>query len=224
MATTEDIRESVFFLHECCGSLCYRTCAGTKQDVHGNNLTNCVNNMLSETIKICKSFNASFEKVIETKILINEKKYDISLAYGEDMVGRGYLRYSDKTGVTKVQGQSLFNFREGGRNYFDLNGEDCNCRIYHDNGATIHELSNKAYKFALDRGWHVHDSPRNLLLALFKEISELGDLYTWCGEEAGIVVDDEDLIDKTLSEIADVAIYALRFARTMKLKLFDLHD
>jgi dCTP diphosphatase len=58
--------------------------------------------------------------------------------------------------------------------------------------------------FADQRDWAPFHTPRNLLLALMGEVGELAEIYQW----------DPKSVDTTrvAEEVADVLIYALRFA------------
>jgi NTP pyrophosphatase (non-canonical NTP hydrolase) len=61
-------------------------------------------------------------------------------------------------------------------------------------------------EFASARDWERHHTPRNLLLALTAEVGELAELYQWCAE------DELPAHDRVQDEVADVAMYLLRFA------------
>jgi NTP pyrophosphatase (non-canonical NTP hydrolase) len=62
--------------------------------------------------------------------------------------------------------------------------------------------------FATERGWGKYHTPRNLLLALTGELGELAELYQWCGDD----LTELPSPDRVADEVADVAIYLLRFA------------
>lgn len=60
-------------------------------------------------------------------------------------------------------------------------------------------------RFADDRDWAKFHTARNLLLALVGEVGELAEIYQWRP-------DDDAPLDLVSAEVADIAIYLLRFA------------
>jgi NTP pyrophosphatase (non-canonical NTP hydrolase) len=60
-------------------------------------------------------------------------------------------------------------------------------------------------RFAEERDWPRHHTPRNLLLALVGEVGELAELYQWDPPEPPPPA-------RLAEEIADVMIYLLRLA------------
>jgi NTP pyrophosphatase (non-canonical NTP hydrolase) len=64
--------------------------------------------------------------------------------------------------------------------------------------------------FRDERGWAKYDSPRNLCLALAGEFGELAEVFQFHGDDVEVV--KLQSIDNLMQEMADVAIYSLRFA------------
>ena len=60
-------------------------------------------------------------------------------------------------------------------------------------------------EFTAERDWARFHTPRSLLLAMVGEVGELAELYQW---DSG----DDVPMQRVAEEIADVAIYLLRFA------------
>jgi dCTP diphosphatase len=69
----------------------------------------------------------------------------------------------------------------------------------------IRRVQDDLRAFAQERDWEQFHTPRNLLLALVGEVGELAEIYQWRQ-------DDEAPIDLVSAEVADIAIYLLRFA------------
>lgn len=113
-----------------------------------------------------------------------------------------YTEYSDKTGITKDKGQSIMMIIKEYR--ADKNQED----VF---GGYIPVMAEMAYEFAVERDWVKYDKPSNLLLAMLSEVGELGELYQWKEGQSEI---SQKLSDKTGQELADVAIYLMRFAKS----------
>jgi dCTP diphosphatase len=72
-------------------------------------------------------------------------------------------------------------------------------------------LSDKARAFAEARDWDKFHSPKNLIMALGGEVSELLDLFQWLTEAQSHELTPEQH-RAAAHEIADVQIYLLRLA------------
>ena len=72
-------------------------------------------------------------------------------------------------------------------------------------------LSDKARAFAEARDWDKFHSPKNLIMALGGEVSELLDLFQWLTEAQSYELTPEQH-RAAAHEIADVQIYLLRLA------------
>ncbi len=74
-----------------------------------------------------------------------------------------------------------------------------------DGDTTIQELQELVTKFAADRHWQRHHTPKNLTMNLVIEATELMEHYVW---ERGGDPDKEEVAD----ELADVVFNILNFA------------
>ena len=79
--------------------------------------------------------------------------------------------------------------------------------------ATITELIAAIRTFAQDRDWEQFHAPKNLSMALATEAGELMEHFLWCeSEKSRQVCENPEKKAAIASELADVLIYALRFA------------
>ncbi|MCD4498501.1 nucleotide pyrophosphohydrolase [Chromobacterium vaccinii] len=68
-------------------------------------------------------------------------------------------------------------------------------------------------RFADERDWNRHHSPRNLLLALVGEVGELAEIFQWLDDDAAARLrDDPAKFTHLQEEIADVLLYLTRLA------------
>lgn len=198
------IRDTILRLCELHGALC-RNIRFNFSTTFSNESRAISNSILQHLVEICVLFKMDFQKIVLAKMMINNIKYDATLACGMENISGGYEKYSFKTGITKKRGQSIFGTSEFGKFDFVL-VED---RPLLDVGY----LSKKAYEFAVIRKWQNGDLVRNLLFALSREIGELVEIHTWKSDEF-VVIGQSD-VDSTMSEIADIAIYLLRLCRVV---------
>jgi NTP pyrophosphatase (non-canonical NTP hydrolase) len=68
-------------------------------------------------------------------------------------------------------------------------------------------------KFTIARGWDSKDTPRNLIFAVFVELSELCELFQWKPEDQLSLSRIE--WDKAAQEIADVLIYTMKLSNSV---------
>jgi dCTP diphosphatase len=74
--------------------------------------------------------------------------------------------------------------------------------------------------FAEERDWEQFHHPKNLAMALAGEAGELVEIYQWLTElESRNAPNDQDLMNATRAELADVLIYAMRLADIMQIDL-----
>ena len=71
------------------------------------------------------------------------------------------------------------------------------------------KIAAEAFDFALARNWLHYDISRNLALAILAEIGELAEKVQWKKPELVLVAKNE--LHELAQEIADVAIYTLRY-------------
>ena len=79
--------------------------------------------------------------------------------------------------------------------------------------ATITELIAAIRTFAQDRDWEQFHAPKNLSMALAAEAGELMEHFLWCdSEKSRKFLDDPVKKTEISDELADILIYAFRFA------------
>lgn len=67
--------------------------------------------------------------------------------------------------------------------------------------------------FARERDWEQFHTPKNLVMALAGEISELIEIFQWrTEEESWKVMDEADKAQAVRDELADVLVYVLRLS------------
>jgi dCTP diphosphatase len=110
--------------------------------------------------------------------------------------------YSEATGITKSEGQSI-GHKNSGPSF----------TIYEN----LPRLTTMLRNFRDERGWEPFDKPRNLLLALIGELGELAEIFQWKGDTNGVLTNDD--IDKIGQELADVTIYLIRLADACSMSL-----
>jgi len=143
-------------------------------------------------------------QAIKSKIKLNERKYPLDLCYGNI---KKYTHYSDETKISYDSGQSIVELT----NDEIRTNEGCNNLIrYHDKYA---ELLLASLKFTIARGWDSKDTPRNLILAVFVELSELSQLFQWKSEDKLCLSRIE--WDRAAQEIADVLIYTMKLSNSV---------
>ncbi|PRP72628.1 nucleotide pyrophosphohydrolase [Chromobacterium amazonense] len=74
-------------------------------------------------------------------------------------------------------------------------------------------LTTALQRFADERDWNRHHSPRNLVLALVGEVGELAEIFQWLGDDGTAALrDDPARFTHLQEEIADVLLYLTRLA------------
>ena len=85
--------------------------------------------------------------------------------------------------------------------------------MHSDTDSTIGELKERIRTFANARQWEQFHAPKNLAMALSSEVGELMEFFLWADlEESRRICGDPAKLDAIGEELADVLIYALRFA------------
>jgi dCTP diphosphatase len=82
----------------------------------------------------------------------------------------------------------------------------------------ISKIQNQLEKFAIDRDWEQFHTPKNLAMALSVEASELVEIFQWLKPEESISPDKQQ-IDSISREVADIAMYLLRFCSILEIDL-----
>jgi NTP pyrophosphatase (non-canonical NTP hydrolase) len=82
-----------------------------------------------------------------------------------------------------------------------------------DTNVTLGELKERIASFAKARDWEQFHAPKNLAMALASEVGELMEHFLWSDNlESRQLLKDSDKRTQVAEELADVLIYALRFA------------
>ncbi|KAG0465612.1 hypothetical protein HPP92_019776 [Vanilla planifolia] len=80
-------------------------------------------------------------------------------------------------------------------------------------GVTLEDLRKKMADFVKERDWDKFHSPRNVLLALVKEVGELSEIFQWKGEVPKGLPDWEEEEKVHLGEeLSDVLLYLVRLS------------
>jgi NTP pyrophosphatase (non-canonical NTP hydrolase) len=82
------------------------------------------------------------------------------------------------------------------------------------------ELTGRLRAFAAARDWERFHTPKNLAMALSGEAGELISLFQWLTpEQSTRAMDDPELAAKIKDELADVLLYLVQLADTLKVDL-----
>jgi NTP pyrophosphatase (non-canonical NTP hydrolase) len=91
-----------------------------------------------------------------------------------------------------------------------------------DNLTTVAELREHMRRFVAERDWEQFHSPKNLVMGLSVEVSELMEHFLWIDNAASYrVLDDPAARIEVADELADVACYLLALCNTLGLDLSD---
>ena len=82
----------------------------------------------------------------------------------------------------------------------------------------ISKIQSQLEKFAIERDWEQFHTPKNLSMALSVEASELVEIFQWLRAEESISLDKKQT-DAIKSEVADIAMYLLRFCSILEIDL-----
>ena len=82
----------------------------------------------------------------------------------------------------------------------------------------ISEIQYKLENFATERDWGQFHNPKNLSMALSVEASELVEIFQWLRAEESISPDQKQ-IESINDEVADIAMYLLRFCSVLEIDL-----
>jgi dCTP diphosphatase len=82
----------------------------------------------------------------------------------------------------------------------------------------IETIQKQIADFATEREWDQFHTPKNLAMALTVEASELMEIFQWkTSDESKAILKDELRSEQVEEEIADILIYALRFANVLNI-------
>src|SRR5688572_13694588 len=91
-----------------------------------------------------------------------------------------------------------------------------------DSTTTVTELRERMRQFVAERDWEQFHSPKNLVMGLSVEASELMEHFLWIDAEASRRVTDDPATRTAVGEeIADVALYLFALCNTLGLDLSD---
>ena len=82
----------------------------------------------------------------------------------------------------------------------------------------ISKIQNQLKKFAIERDWEQFHTPKNLAMALSVEASELVEVFQWLQAEESISPNQKQT-NAINSEVADIAMYLLRFCSVLEIDL-----
>ena len=82
----------------------------------------------------------------------------------------------------------------------------------------ITKIQNQLENFATERDWEQFHTPKNLSMALSVEASELVEIFQWLRAEESISPDKKQT-DAIKSEVADIAMYLLRFCSVLEIDI-----
>ena len=82
----------------------------------------------------------------------------------------------------------------------------------------ITKIQSQLNNFASERDWEQFHTPKNLAMALSVEASELVEIFQWLTPEESNSPDQRQL-DSIRSEVADIAMYLIRFCGVLEIDL-----
>ena len=82
----------------------------------------------------------------------------------------------------------------------------------------ISKIQKQLSNFASERDWEQFHSPKNLSMALSVEASELVEIFQWLTPKES-TFPDEKQSDSIRSEVADIAMYLIRFCDVLEINL-----
>ena len=82
----------------------------------------------------------------------------------------------------------------------------------------ITKIQNQLRDFASERDWEQFHNPKNLAMALSVEASELVEIFQWLTPDESKSPDQKQL-DPIRSEVADIAMYLIRFCSVLDIDL-----
>ncbi len=83
----------------------------------------------------------------------------------------------------------------------------------------IGKFQEKIRHFAKERDWEQFHSPKNIVMALNVEASELMEIFQWMSEKDSWNIREAKTREKISEEIADVTIYLLRLCDLLDVNL-----
>lgn len=91
---------------------------------------------------------------------------------------------------------------------------------YDDTNTNINYLISQIRKFLEERDWEKYHNPKDLAESICIEAAELLQLFQWTKPEESEQIRNQPLkVQRVREELADVAIYCLSMANTLKIDL-----
>lgn len=81
-------------------------------------------------------------------------------------------------------------------------------------------LKEQLNRFLEERNWFKYHTPKNIAMSIAIEAAELMELFQWEDPPAKQILDDAGILAQVEDELADILIYAISLARTLKIDLF----
>lgn len=86
----------------------------------------------------------------------------------------------------------------------------------------IEKLKITLQEFCAERDWDKFHTPKNLIMALFREVGELGEIFQWKNDSSSNIKSlTVDEINDAKDEMADILIYLIRLADVLDVDLID---
>ena len=87
-----------------------------------------------------------------------------------------------------------------------------------DSDTTVQELKDLVRDFIHERDWEKYHNPKDIAESICIEAAELLELFQWVNaEEASTWLNSPSKFEKIEEELADVLVYCLSMANTMKI-------
>lgn len=87
----------------------------------------------------------------------------------------------------------------------------------------LEDLRQRMREFVADRDWEQFHSPKNLVMAMSVEVSELLEHFQWLTLEQSEAL-DEAALEEVADEIADVQIYLIRLADRLGIDILEASE
>jgi len=89
-----------------------------------------------------------------------------------------------------------------------------------DSDTTIREMRDLIRAFVHERGWEEYHTPKNLAESICVEAAELLELFQWAtSDEAESWKNEPYKLERVGEELADIIIYCLSLANTMRIEV-----
>jgi dCTP diphosphatase len=94
------------------------------------------------------------------------------------------------------------------------------CKPVLDEKVTVAELKRKVDSFIIERDWLEYQKPKDLVISIVLEASELLEKFQWLtDDEVKQALDDPEMFNAMKSELADVVTYVLNLSSRLGIDL-----